>query len=105
CLAQIVGIADQRRAQARYRELKEILEQRRRDLQQEVEKKLREIREVTSYGERQGGLDAAEFGERGVGDDIEFELLRMKNRMIQAIHGALRRLDEGTYGVCFECGD
>jgi DnaK suppressor protein len=38
-------------------------------------------------------------------EDIEFALIQMKSETLNKINEALRRLDEGTYGNCFECGD
>jgi DnaK suppressor protein len=32
-------------------------------------------------------------------------LIQMKAETLKRIDAALRRLDEGTYGECFECGD
>ena len=38
-------------------------------------------------------------------DDIEFALIQMKAETLAKIGEALARLDEGTFGYCFECGD
>ena len=40
-----------------------------------------------------------------VQEDLEFALIQMKSETLNKINEALRRLDEGTYGNCFECGD
>ena len=50
-------------------------------------------------------LDAAETSEADIQDDIEFALIQMKSETLHKIEEALARLEEGTYGNCFECGD
>ena len=89
----------------RYAELKQILEERRREILSEVQEKMRDVRAVGASGEGQGVLDAAETSEADIQDDIEFALIQMKSETLHKIEEALARLDEGTYGNCFECGD
>ena len=89
----------------RYRELKQMLEGRRRELQAEVQGKMRDVRtsgEVTKLAEV---FDAVESSEADIQEDIEFALIQMKSETLNKIDAALRRLDEGTYGDCFECGE
>ena len=50
-------------------------------------------------------LDAAETSEADIQDDIELALIQMKSETLHKIEEALARLDETTYGYCFECGD
>jgi DnaK suppressor protein len=50
-------------------------------------------------------LDQGESSEVDTQGDIEFALIQMKAETLNKIDVALQRLDEGTYGVCFECGD
>lgn len=88
----------------RYDELKNILESRRRELMAEVRSKMKHVRAENS-DEAQGVLDAAETSEADIQDDIEFALIQMKTETLKKIEDALKRLDEGTYGNCFECGD
>jgi DnaK suppressor protein len=90
--------------QDRYVELKKILEERRREILNEVQEKMRDVRAGAS-GEGQGVLDAAETSEADIQDDIELALIQMKSETLHKIEEALARLDEGTYGYCFECGD
>jgi DnaK suppressor protein len=92
-------------AQDRYVELKKILEERRREILSEVQEKMRDVRAVGSSGEGQGVLDAAETSEADIQDDIELALIQMKSETLHKIEEALARLDEQTYGNCFECGD
>ena len=88
----------------RYDELKNILEGRRRELMAEVRSKMKHVRDENSE-EAQGVLDAAETSEADIQDDIEFALIQMKTETLKKIEDALKRLEEDTYGNCFECGD
>ena len=92
-------------AKGRYVELKRILEERRREILNEVQVKMRDVRAVGASGEGQGVLDAAETSEADIQDDIELALIQMKSETLHKIEEALARLDEQTYGYCFECGD
>jgi DnaK suppressor protein len=92
-------------ARERYAELKRILEDRRKEILGQVQEKMRDVRAEGALGEGQGVLDAAETSEADIQDDIEFALIQMKSETLHKIEEALARLDEGTYGYCFECGD
>jgi len=89
----------------RYVELKQILEERRREILAEVQEKMRDVRDGGASFEGKGVLDAAETSEADIQDDIEFALIQMKTETLHKIEEALIRLEEGTYGNCFECGD
>jgi DnaK suppressor protein len=93
------------KAQERYAELKHILEERRREILNEVQEKMRDVRAEGASGDGQGVLDAAETSEADIQDDIEFALIQMKSETLHKIEEALARHAEGTYGYCFECGD
>jgi len=92
-------------ARERYAELKRILEDRRKEILSQVQEKMRDVRAEGAFGDGQGVLDAAETSEADIQDDIEFALIQMKSETLHKIEEALARLDEGTYGYCFECGD
>jgi DnaK suppressor protein len=88
---------------SRYNELKKMLETRRRELSKEVQGKIRDVR---SDGMKDRDvLDQGESSEIDIQDDIEFALIQMKSETLSKVNEALRRLDENTYGNCFECGD
>jgi len=91
--------------QDRYLELKRILEERRREILSEVHEKMRDVRGEGSTANVQGVLDSVESSEADIQEDIEFALIQMKAETLQKIGEALVRLEEGTYGYCFECGD
>src|SRR5207237_4031901 len=88
---------------SRYNELKTMLEERRRELLSEVQGKIRDVR--AEGNKERDVLDQGESSEVDIQEDIEFALIQMKSETLNKINEALRRLDEGTYGNCFECGD
>jgi len=92
-------------ARERHAELKRILEGRRREILNEVQEKMRDVREIGASGESQGVLDAAETSEADIQDDIELALIQLKTETLHKIEEALARLEQKTYGYCFECGD
>ena len=89
----------------RYAELKRILEERRREIMDQVQGKIRDVRSEGANNPNQGVLDAAESSEADIQDDIEFALIQMKSETLNKIEEALHRLEEGTFGYCFECGE
>jgi len=89
----------------RYDELKGILEERRREIMSEVQGRMRDVRAEGAGSTVQGVLDAAESSEADIQDEIEFALIQMKAETLNRIDEALRRLEEGTYGYCLECGE
>ena len=88
---------------SRYNELKKMLQDRRRQLMSDVQGRIRDVRGEGSKDREV--LDQGESSEVDIQDDIEFALIQMKSETLNKINEALRRLDEGTYGNCFECGD
>ena len=87
---------------SRYDEPKQKLEDHRRELLHEVRGKMRDAR--TDSTKEHEVLDEGEISDGDVQDEIEFAVIQMKAETLNKIDGALRRLDEGTYGDCFECG-
>ncbi len=90
---------------ARYDELKRMLEERKREIVSEVQDKIRDVRAENSYGKMNEVLDSGESSEADIQEDIEFALIQMKAETLSKINEALARLDEGSYGNCFECGE
>jgi DnaK suppressor protein len=90
----------------RYNELKQMLIERRREIQAEVQGKIRDAREESAWGGKQTEVfDAVESSEADIQNDIEFALISMKSETLNKIEDALTRLEQDTYGDCFECGD
>src|SRR4249919_4314303 len=71
----------------------------------QVQERMRDVRTEGASSTVQGVLDAAESSELDIQDEIEFALIQMKAETLNKIDEALRRLEEGTYGYCFECGE
>ena len=89
---------------ARYAELRTILEDRRRDILSEVQGRIRGVRADGSEKPHEV-MDPGETSEVDIQEDIEFALIQMKAETLNKINEALSRVEEGTYGRCFECGD
>jgi DnaK suppressor protein len=87
----------------RSHKLKKMLEDRGRELKHEVQGKLRDARN-DSTKEREV-FDEGESSEIDFQAEIGFALLQIKVETLNAIDAAVRRLEEGTYGDCVECGD
>ena len=91
--------------EARYSDLKRMLEERRKEILSEVQGRIRDQREADAWGKVNEVLDAGESSEADIQEVIEFALIQMKSETLGKVNEALRRLDENTYGNCFECGD
>ena len=87
---------------SRKKELRRILEDRRRDRAHEVQGRIRDVR--GDCNREREVLDEGDNSEVDVQDEIEFALIQMKAETLHKIDTALRRLDEGAYGDCYECG-
>lgn len=89
----------------RYAELKQLLEERRRELMSEVQTKIKDVRAEGASGMMHSVAELGESSESGIQEDIELALIQMKAETLNRINEALARLEEGEYGYCFECGD
>jgi DnaK suppressor protein len=91
---------------SRYSDLKTMLDDRRRELQAEVQGKMRGVREEGSWGGKLNEvLDAVESAEADIQEELEFALVQMKSETLNKVNDALVRLEQGSYGNCFECGE
>jgi DnaK suppressor protein len=98
--------ANQRMSPSRYTELKQMLQARRREIQAEVQGKMRGVREEGTWGGKLNEVfDAVESAEADIQDDLEFALVQMKSETLNKINDALVRLEQGDYGYCFDCGE
>lgn len=90
----------------RYLDLKQILENRRRELEVNIREKMKEVRSGGARSQtRQIVLDSAEFAEADIQEDIELTLVEMGSKTLIKINDALERLERGDYGNCFDCGE
>ena len=87
----------------RYPELKTMLEDRRRELVNNVHNRIRNVR-ADGTKDREV-LDEGESWDVDIHEDIELALIQMNSETLTKVDEALRRLDEGAYGRCFECGE
>ena len=90
---------------SRYAELKQMLDGRRRELQAEVQGKMRGAREEGLGGKLNEVLDAVESAEADIQEELEFALVQMKAETLSKVNDALGRLEQGNYGNCFDCGE
>jgi DnaK suppressor protein len=98
--------AEQQMSRARYTELKQMLDERRKEIQAQVQGKMRGVREEGTWGGKLNEvLDAVESSEADIQEELEFALIQMKSETLNKVNDALRRLDQGDYGYCYECGD
>ena len=88
----------------RYEELKRMLVERQREIMNEVQGKIRDVRAEGADKDHEV-LDPGETSEVDIQEDIEFALIQMKAETLNKINEALARLEEGTYGRCFECAE
>jgi DnaK suppressor protein len=80
--------------------LRTILLDRRRALQHDVERRIRDGRT-----DRPGDVrDELEDSAATISDDVAFALLDQKAETLRRIDGALGRLEVNEYGYCGECG-
>src|SRR5262245_52039153 len=93
-------------SQSRYSELKQMLDGRRREIQAEVQGKMRGVREEGTWGGKLNEVfDAVESAEADIQEDLEFALVQMKSETLNKINDALARLEQGDYGNCYDCGE
>ena len=91
-------------ADARYEELKQMLISRQREILNELQGRIRSVRAEGSRQDR-AILDPGDVSDADFQDDLEFALMQMKAETANKITEALVRLEEGSYGLCFECGE
>lgn len=91
--------------EARFDELRRMLVERRDEIAGAVKSKIRDVRAdaTRSGGHRLTNVNG--MPEADIHEDIEFALLQMKTETLAKINAALERLEEGTYGYCYECGE
>ena len=90
---------------SRYNELKKMLEGRRHELQAEVQGKMRDVRALGEVNKLTEVFDAGESSENDIQEDIELALIQLKAETLNKVDDALKRLEQGNYGNCFDCGE
>lgn len=79
--------------------LRQMLSDRRREMQDNVQSRIRDGRADRPNDVR----DDLEVSDADIQGGIEFALLQMRAETLTRIDAALVRLDAGEYGWCFEC--
>ena len=79
--------------------LRQMLSERRREMQDDVQSRIRDGRTDRPNEVR----DDLEVSDADIQGDIELALLQMRAETLIRIDEALVRLDAGKYGSCFEC--
>jgi DnaK suppressor protein len=82
-------------------ELRQLLHSRIADAQNQVHGRIREARSDRT----QEASDSVENSDAGAQQAIEFALIQMSAETARRIEQALKRLDAGEFGYCFECKD
>jgi RNA polymerase-binding transcription factor DksA len=88
----------------RYRDLKQMLEGRKREIQAQLQERIRDVRTENTSGKLSNVLDQVESSEAGIQEDIEFALIQMKAETLNKVGEALIRLEEGAYGPATSAG-
>jgi DnaK suppressor protein len=81
-------------------DLRQILIERRRELQDDVQNRIRGGR----TDQRNDGGDQVDKSDAHRQGDIELALLQMRAKTLTRISEALVRLEAGQYGTCLSCG-
>ena len=85
---------------ARERDLRQMLDQRRREMEVDVRTRVRGART-----DRVSGVcDELDQSDAARQEDMDFVLIQMKAETLARVDEALARLDTGSYGCCEACG-
>ncbi len=69
-------------------------------IEEEMGAKIREDPRFSSFST----MDIGDLSQLDLAEDIDYSLLQLYVERLRNIEEALRRLEEGTYGYCEECG-
>jgi DnaK suppressor protein len=84
--------------------LRQMLLERRQEVMKAVEGLLTRRRMAQAEQRDDAVADTADMALQDADGDQQIALMEMRNRMREQIDEALLRLDEGTYGICEDCG-
>jgi DnaK suppressor protein len=84
---------------ARRSELRAILHDRRQQIQNDVQNRMRDSRAERGHEV----VDDVENSGAGIQEGIELSLIQMKAQTLGAVDEALVKVEAGTYGYCVEC--
>ena len=69
----------------------------------EIQRKLRSLRE-TLPADNDNVKDTEEQSVDDFVQEVDFALMQMKSQTLAKIDDAIKRLEQGRYGICTECG-
>ncbi len=83
--------------------LRQSLIERRQELQKQIDALLAQHRDIHSDFRENSVLDTEDMSLRDATGAQQIALLEARTRQRNQLDDALRRLDEGTYGICEDC--
>ena len=86
-------------------DIRRLLVERRRELLNEIQSRVRDVREEDKSSKYHHTTHLGETFEVEPEDDLAFALIQMKGEMLEKVNEAIRECDEGTYGYCVDCGE
>jgi DnaK suppressor protein len=81
-----------------------MLLERRQDVQRDIDALLVKRRADQMKQREDSVPDAGDMALQDLTGDQQLSVLEVRNRTRQQLDEALQRLDEGTYGICMDCG-
>ena len=84
--------------------LRQMLLERRQEVLKEVEDLLARRRSSQGTLREESVPDTGDMALQDASGDQQIALIESRNRVRQQLDDALRKLDEGTYGRCEDCG-
>lgn len=87
---------------SRHAELQEMLEARRRAIEEHVQQKIRAFRDMTNFETARPQVDLSNDPPP---EDLDFALVQIHAQTLENITAALVRLHAGEYGICPECDE
>jgi DnaK suppressor protein len=85
-------------------DIRRMLVERRRELLNEIQNRVWDVREAGSNTNHHT-TDLADTVEAEPEDDLVFALIQLTAEMLERVDEAVRHFDEGTYGYCVDCGE
>lgn len=92
------------RGRAQGANVRRMLVERRRELLNEIQSRVRVVREVGASKDYHIS-PLAETVDAEPEDDLEFALIQMKAQILETVDEAIRRFDAGAYGYCVDCSE
>jgi DnaK suppressor protein len=99
-----VSSADQAARLRRQESLRKILLEKRQEMMKEISSTLEQSLSSDQQRRLESAMDVGDQAMAALERELGISLLEMQNRKRQMIDEALHRLDDGTYGVCADCG-